>query len=262
MCAARGARGESISTCRRPNRRRWCRHRCASGCEVCRGPAGAAHPFVERCPGPAVPRAARRGVGAAARAGARRPRAGARDPPPDRAADDRCGGAPSRRLCACRFRAGRRDGRGGGADGRQRAPDRDGEGQGAAASFRRVRDVAGERCAPDRAGRAFRRRPWHAGGRRGPAGPFAGISFHPGIFPHTAAGLEDLRFSFVHLDLDLPEGTRAALEFFHPRLLPGGILLGDDYADPGVRETFESFFGGKPETLIALPWSQGMIVKR
>jgi hypothetical protein len=91
--------------------------------------------------------------------------------------------------------------------------------------------------------------------------PFAGISFHPGIFPHSAAGLEDLRFSFVHLDLDLPEGTRAALEFFYPRLLPGGILLGDDYADPGVRETFESFFGGTPETLIALPWSQGMIVK-
>jgi hypothetical protein len=91
--------------------------------------------------------------------------------------------------------------------------------------------------------------------------PFADISFHPGIFPHTAAGLEDLRFAFVHLDLDLPEGTRAALEFFHPRLLPGGILLGDDYADPGVRGTFEDFFAGRAETLIALPWSQGMVVK-
>lgn len=91
--------------------------------------------------------------------------------------------------------------------------------------------------------------------------PFADVSFHPGIFPHSAAGLEDLRFSFVHLDLDLPEGTRAALEFFHPRLVPGGILLGDDYADPGVRETFEDFFAGKAETLIALPWSQGMVVK-
>lgn len=92
--------------------------------------------------------------------------------------------------------------------------------------------------------------------------PFADVRFHPGIFPHSAAGLGDMRFAFVHLDLDLPEGTRDALEFFYPRLLPGGILLGDDYADPGVRETFESFFAGKPETLIALPWSQGMIVKR
>jgi hypothetical protein len=92
--------------------------------------------------------------------------------------------------------------------------------------------------------------------------PFAGVSFHPGIFPHSAAGLEDLRFCFVHLDLDLPEGTRAALEFFHPRLVPGGILLGDDYADPGVRGTFEDYFAERGETLIALPWSQGMIVKR
>ena len=54
----------------------------------------------------------------------------------------------------------------------------------------------------------------------------------------------------------------AALEFFHPRLLPGGILVGDDYADPDVRGTFEAFFAEKPETVIALPWSQGMIVKR
>jgi O-methyltransferase len=92
--------------------------------------------------------------------------------------------------------------------------------------------------------------------------PFAGISLHPGLFPHSAAGLEGLRFSFAHLDLDLPEGTRAALEFFYPRLVPGGILLGDDYADPGVRGTFEDFFAERAETLIALPWSQGMIVKR
>lgn len=91
--------------------------------------------------------------------------------------------------------------------------------------------------------------------------PFSDVSFHPGIFPHTATGLENLRFSFVHLDLDLPEGTRAALEFFYPRLLPGGILLGDDYADPEVRGTFEDFFADRTETLIALPWSQGTIVK-
>lgn len=92
--------------------------------------------------------------------------------------------------------------------------------------------------------------------------PFAGIALHPGIFPQSAAGLEDLRFAFVHIDLDLPEGMRAALEFFHPRLLPGGILVGDDYADPGVFATFETFFAERPETLIALPWNQGMIVKR
>lgn len=91
--------------------------------------------------------------------------------------------------------------------------------------------------------------------------PFADIAFHPGIFPDSAAGLEGLRFAFVHLDLDLPESTRAALEFFHPRLAPGGILVGDDYADPGVRGVFEAFFTEKPETLIALPWNQGMIVK-
>lgn len=91
--------------------------------------------------------------------------------------------------------------------------------------------------------------------------PFADIAVHPGIFPASAAGLEDLRFAFVHLDLDLPESTGAALEFFHPRLIPGGILVGDDYADPGVRGAFDAFFAGRAETLIALPWNQGMVVK-
>lgn len=92
--------------------------------------------------------------------------------------------------------------------------------------------------------------------------PFPGIAFHPGIFPASAASLSDLRFAFVHLDLDLADGTQAALEFFHPRLVSGGILVGDDYADANVRGVFEAFFAERPETLIALPWNQGMIVKR
>lgn len=91
--------------------------------------------------------------------------------------------------------------------------------------------------------------------------PYPGHRLHPGIFPATAAGLEDERFSFVHLDMDLASSTRAALEFFHPRLVPGGILLGDDYEDPGVRGVFEQFFAGRTDTVIELPWGQVMIVR-
>lgn len=87
------------------------------------------------------------------------------------------------------------------------------------------------------------------------------VHFHPGIFPETTGGLEDLRFSFVHLDLDLPGATRSALQFFHPRLAAGGILIGDDYGDPQVKACFDAFFDGRADTVIELPWSQVMIVR-
>jgi O-methyltransferase len=91
--------------------------------------------------------------------------------------------------------------------------------------------------------------------------PYPGVHLHPGVFPDSAAGLEDERFSFVHVDLDLAPSTRDAVEFFHPRLLPGGILVGDDYNDPGVRGVFQAYFAGRPDTLIGLPWGQVVVVK-
>jgi O-methyltransferase len=93
-------------------------------------------------------------------------------------------------------------------------------------------------------------------------GPYPEVHLHAGVFPATTAGLEGLRFAFVHLDMDLEASTRAGLEFFHPRLTPGGILLGDDYNDPVVRGVFEDYFAGRPDTLIAMPWGQVLVVRQ
>ena len=89
-----------------------------------------------------------------------------------------------------------------------------------------------------------------------------GISYHPGLFPATAAAAADRRFSFVHLDVDLKSSTLACLEFFYPRLLPGGVLLTHDYSYlDGVREAFAEFFATRQERPIELPTSQAMLVK-
>jgi hypothetical protein len=92
--------------------------------------------------------------------------------------------------------------------------------------------------------------------------PYPGVHLHPGVFPGSAKGLDEARFSFVHLDMDLVSSTEAGLGFFHSRLVPGGILIGDDYNDAGVRGAFEAFFAGRPDTLIGLPWGQVMVVKQ
>lgn len=90
---------------------------------------------------------------------------------------------------------------------------------------------------------------------------YANVRFHPGWFPQSAAGAANERFSFVHLDLDLAQGTRDALKFFWPRLVPGGIVLGDDYNLPEVRAAFEAHFASGETSPMVLPWHQVVAVK-
>ena len=88
------------------------------------------------------------------------------------------------------------------------------------------------------------------------------VAYYPGLFPETAGPVADRRFSFVHLDVDLKAGTLACLEFFYPRMLPGGIIATHDYSYlDGVRAAFDEFLATRPERAIELPSSQAMIVK-
>jgi O-methyltransferase len=91
--------------------------------------------------------------------------------------------------------------------------------------------------------------------------PYPEVHFHPGLFPRSAEAVADRRFSFVHLDLDMANGTADALEFFYPRLLAGGVLIGDDYNLAPVRETFATFFAGRNDAYAVLPWGQVVVVK-
>jgi len=88
------------------------------------------------------------------------------------------------------------------------------------------------------------------------------VSFHKGVFPESAEGMKDARFSFVHLDVDLYKSTYEALEFFYPRMATGGILISHDYvSSQRVTQSFADFFKDKPETPIELIGYQAMFVK-
>lgn len=72
---------------------------------------------------------------------------------------------------------------------------------------------------------------------------------YPGVFPATAAageregGLTN-PFAFVHLDADVYPTTRDGLEWFWPRMVPGGVVVVDDYGDrlwPGVARAVDAF---------------------
>lgn len=89
------------------------------------------------------------------------------------------------------------------------------------------------------------------------------VHIHQGYFPNSARPLRDTTFSFVHLDVDVYQSTADALEFFYPRLTTFAIILSHDYSSAaGVKKAFDEFFHHKPESIIQLPMSQCIIIKR
>nr|WP_298688202.1 TylF/MycF/NovP-related O-methyltransferase [uncultured Dongia sp.] len=70
---------------------------------------------------------------------------------------------------------------------------------------------------------------------------FPGIAYHPGWLPQSLAGEAERTYRFIHLDVDLYEPTLGALAYFYPRLVPGGVILTDDYGWPGARQAFDQF---------------------
>jgi hypothetical protein len=88
------------------------------------------------------------------------------------------------------------------------------------------------------------------------------ISFYKGMFPESGEPVKNVRFSFIHLDVDTHESTRNCLEFFYPRLSIGGIIISHDYMNAvGVKKAFDEFFKNKSEPIIELSGSQCLIVK-
>jgi O-methyltransferase len=91
------------------------------------------------------------------------------------------------------------------------------------------------------------------------------IILHPGYFPETAEQVRNEIFALVNLDADLYQPTRAALDFFYPRLSPGGIIIIHDYNYKweGIKRAVDDFIRNIPECLILVPDIDGtcMIIR-
>lgn len=92
---------------------------------------------------------------------------------------------------------------------------------------------------------------------------FDKLEFHPGWIPERFRDVEDRKFSFVHIDVDLTEPTRESMEFFYTRMAPGGIVVCDDYGQstsPGATAAIDRFLGDKPEKMLTLPDGGGFLI--
>jgi O-methyltransferase len=112
---------------------------------------------------------------------------------------------------------------------------------------------------------------WRAGELRGDEAsvrallePY-GARVHKGWIPASFDGSEVQDLCFAHVDVDLYEPTVESMRFFYPRLVPGGMILCDDYGFTtcaGARRAIDEFMTGRSEPLIHLPTGQALMVKR
>lgn len=90
------------------------------------------------------------------------------------------------------------------------------------------------------------------------------VDYRKGWVPDSFAGLEDRRFCFAHIDLDLYQGVKDAISFVYPRMPRGAVIVFDDYgfaSCPGARKAVDEFFVDKPEQPLALSTSQALVTK-
>lgn len=91
---------------------------------------------------------------------------------------------------------------------------------------------------------------------------YENVQFHKGLFPDSAADVPEQDYCFAHFDVDLYEGTKGCLEYFYPRMIPGGVMISHDYDIlAGVQQAFREFLEDKPEEIIEQPTTQCMVVK-
>lgn len=90
------------------------------------------------------------------------------------------------------------------------------------------------------------------------------VSLRQGIFPTgvDTAGLDEVRFA--HIDVDIYASVLGSTEYLYPRLVPGGVIVYDDYgwtSCPGARQGVDEFFANVPEQPVYLPTGQALVWK-
>ena len=95
--------------------------------------------------------------------------------------------------------------------------------------------------------------------------PFPFVVIVPGAIPDTLPQVATDKVSFLSIDMNSVAPERAALEYFWPKVQPGGMILFDDYGMGGhelQKKSHDAFAKANGVFLLTLPTGQGLIMKR
>jgi O-methyltransferase len=92
------------------------------------------------------------------------------------------------------------------------------------------------------------------------------VRLHPGYFPDSADGIEGVTFALASIDADLYQPVLSGLEWFYPRLAPGGYILVHDFNNAGfagAKRAVREFQDRAGVTVTPLPdWGGTAVVAR
>jgi O-methyltransferase len=86
-----------------------------------------------------------------------------------------------------------------------------------------------------------------------------------GLVPDTLKEVNITKVAYLHIDMNIAAPERDAMEFFWDKVVPGGVILLDDYGFLTFRPQYDSaneFARSKGVMIATLPTGQGLIFKR
>jgi len=88
------------------------------------------------------------------------------------------------------------------------------------------------------------------------------IIIKEGVFPATTKGIEEKLYALVHIDADLYQSTKDALEYFYPKMAKKGAIIIHDYNHnwEGVKKAVNEFEQHIPEVFVELPDMYGSVI--
>jgi predicted O-methyltransferase YrrM len=90
------------------------------------------------------------------------------------------------------------------------------------------------------------------------------VNLYRGWIPDRFDEVVGRPIAVTHIDVDLEEPTRQSLDFFYPRIAPGGLIVIDDYGAatcPGATLAVDRYMADKPEPVISLASAGAFIIK-
>jgi hypothetical protein len=92
------------------------------------------------------------------------------------------------------------------------------------------------------------------------------VRIHKGLIPEVFEGQSPDSIAYLHIDLNEAPAEIAALEALFERVVPGGIVILDDYEWAGVyrnqKLTEDPWFEARQYRVFPLPTGQGIVIKR
>jgi O-methyltransferase len=94
---------------------------------------------------------------------------------------------------------------------------------------------------------------------------FANVTLIKGFLPDTLDAATPARIGFLHIDLNSPRAEIAVLERLFERVLPGGVIVFDDYGWEMFhkqKKAEDDFMRRHGHEILELPTGQGLAIKR